>query len=149
MRNSLPILVQQFRMECRSLAQFIGESWPWTHRADKEAQELWRSIMTDERRWAEQLANIIAERGGEPTMGAYPDEFVNSNLHYLALDYLLDLLAKYVERVIESLRRNSTAVANDPLVHSLFAQMIERKQGHVQALRKLGATLPKATVRTY
>ena len=46
----LPILVDAFRRESHSLAQYLAESWPWTHSRDREALELVRSIMADERR---------------------------------------------------------------------------------------------------
>ena len=60
--------------------------------------------MSDERRWAQQLAALITERGGVPRMGSYPLEFTNSNLHYVALDYMLRRLADYLENNMAALR---------------------------------------------
>ena len=149
MTNSLPILERTFRRECRSLTQYVGESWPWTHRSDREAQELVHSIMADERRWAEQLAALIAERGGVPRMGSYPVEFTNSNLHYVALDYMLRRLAEYLEHNIAALRADLAGATGDPALQTLLGQMIERKGGQIEALRKLAMTLEQANVRSY
>jgi hypothetical protein len=149
MTNSLPILERTFRRECRSLTQYVGESWPWTHRSDREAQELVHSIMADERRWAEQLAALITDRGGVPRMGSYPLEFTNSNLHYVALDYMLHRLAEYLEHNIAALRADVGATSDDPALQTLLGQMIERKGGQIEALRKLAMSLEQAKVRSY
>lgn len=149
MTNSLPILERVFRCECRSLTQYVGESWPWTHRGDHEAQELVQSIMADERRWAERLASLITERGGVPRMGSYAMEFTNSNLHYVALDYMLRRLAEYLEHNIAALRADVGATSDDPALQTLLGQMIERKGGQIEALRKLAMSLEQAKVRSY
>ncbi len=141
MTNSLPILERLFHHECRSLAQYVGESWPWEHRGDSEAHELARSIMADERRWAEQLAELITQRGGVPRMGSYPAAFTHSNLHFLALDFLLDRLADFIAQAIVALRADLSATANDSSLNTPVGQMIERKSGQVEALRKLAARL--------
>ena len=149
MTNSLSILERNFRRECRSLTQYVGESWPWTHRGDREAQELVHSIMADERRWAEQLAALVTERGGVPRMGSYPLQFTNSNLHYVALDYMLRRLADYLEHEIADLRADLSAATGDPALQTLMRQMIERKGGQIEALRKLATSLEQAKVRSY
>ena len=149
MTNSLPILERVFRRQCRSLAQYASESWPWTHRSDREARELVHSIMADERRWAEQLAALIAQRGGVPRMGSYPVEFTNSNLHYVALDYMLRRLAEYLEHNIAALRADLATASNDAALRSILEPMIERKGGQVEALRKLAGTLEQAKIRSY
>jgi hypothetical protein len=149
MTNSLSILERSFRRECRSLTQYVGESWPWTHRSDREAQELVHSVMADERRWAEHLAALITERGGVPRMGSYPLEFTNSNLHYVALDYMLRRLAEYLEHKVADLRTDLAAAPGDPALETLFRQMIERKGGQIEALRKLAMALEQAKVRSY
>ena len=64
MTNHVAILQRIFHRQCRSFGQYLAECWPWTHRVDREAQDLVRSIITDERRWAERLAELITERGG-------------------------------------------------------------------------------------
>ncbi|MBI3464469.1 MAG: ferritin-like domain-containing protein [Planctomycetes bacterium] len=138
--NELAILQRAFHRECRSLAQYLGECWPWTHRGDREAQELVRSIIADERRWAEQLAELIDQRGGVPVPGTYPAEFTNCNLHFLALDHLLGRLAEFIERGVPALERDLAATSDDPPARKLLAQMLERKRGQVTALRKLAAT---------
>jgi hypothetical protein len=149
MTNRLSILERAFRRECRSLTQYLGESWPWTHRSDREAQELVHAIMADERRWAEQLASLITERGGVPRMGSYPLEFTNSNLHFLALDYMLRRLADFLERELATLRADLAASRDDPSLQSALSQIIERKGGQIAALRKLADTLDQAKVRSY
>src|SRR5262245_25325574 len=137
MTNSLPILQRLFQQECRSLAQYIGETWPWVQNSDRPAEDLLRSILADERRWAGQIAEIISDRRGQPIMGNYPDSFIHSNLHFVGMNYLMQRLADYLEPVIKSLRNDLPAVADDEPVRSLIDQMIERKTGQVQAIRKL------------
>lgn len=137
MTQTLGILERLFRQECRSLTQYTNETSPWVHRGDGEAQSLLQSIISDERRWAEQLAEMIIARGGQPIMGSYPDEFVHSNLHFVALDYLLTRVAEYLERVIANLKSALSALGEDSAARLLVGQMIERKTGQVQAIGKL------------
>jgi hypothetical protein len=137
MTGSLPILQRLFRQECRSFAQYIGESWPWMQSADCAAQDLVRSILADERRWAGQIADLIIARRGQPTMGNYPDAFIHSSLHYLAMDYLLQRLADYLQPTVATLRLELIAVSDDTPVRQLIEQMIERKSGQIEAIRKL------------
>jgi hypothetical protein len=140
--NSLPILLRAFAREYRSLAQYIGESWPWMDPDNREASELVRSIRADERRWVEQFADLIYQRGGMPLTGTYPTEF--PELHFLSLDYLLLRLAEYLEHTIESLEQELALVGNDLPVRTLFQQMIERKQGQINALRQVAPTPARA-----
>ena len=135
--NNMPILERLFQQECRSLAQYIGETWPWVEGADRPAQDLLGSILADERRWAGQLSEIIIARGGQPFMGSYPDSFIHSNLHFVGMNYLMQRLGDYLEPVIARLRADLKTVADDEPVRLLIEQMIERKVGQVQAIRKL------------
>jgi hypothetical protein len=145
--DRLPILERVFHRQCCSLAQYVGDSWPWTHSADLQAEELVRSIMADERRWAQQLAELIDARGGVPRPGSYPAEFTDHNLHYLALDFMLLKLAEWIQREVAALEPDRTAVADDPAIHCLLEQMIERKRGQVEALRRFAkATAPVSAV---
>ena len=137
--NQLQILGRAFHRECRSLAQYLGQCWPWTHRGDREAQELVRSVIADEHRWAQQLAELIDQRGGVPVPGTYPSEFTNCNLHFLALDHLLGRLAEFIERGVPALEQDLAATSDDPHLRELMKQMLDRKRGQAAALRKLAA----------
>jgi hypothetical protein len=135
--NQLAILQWAFHRECRSLAQYLDECWPWTDRGGSEAQDLARSIIAEERRWAEQLAALIETRGGVPVPGTYPLQFTDWNLHFLALDHLLPRLADYIERELTALERDLAAAADDPPVRRILQEMLDRKRGQTEALRKL------------
>jgi hypothetical protein len=137
--NNLPVLERLFSRECRSFAQYMGETWPWGEERNRSAHDLLQSILADERRWATQLSEIITDRGGQPLVDNYPDVFIQSNLHYVAMDYLMQRLADYLEAEIAELRKEAESVAGDAPVQALIAQMIERKTGQVAALRKLSA----------
>ena len=137
MASSLAVLEKLFRIECHSLAQYVTESWPWVHRGDRAAQDLVSSITVDERRWAGQLFELLNQKGVTPRSGCYPAEFTHSNLHFVALDYLLLRIADYIERSIGVLRAALPALVDDPQGQALVGQMIERKTGQVDALRKV------------
>jgi hypothetical protein len=146
MTNNLHILERLFRLECHTLAQYVSESWPWTHRGDQPAKDLVQSITADERRWAAQLFEILSQRGVVPLMGSYPEEFTRSNLHFVALDYLLRRIADYIERAIKLLRAELDVFPEDAPVRALLHQMIERKQGQVEALHKVAESAGKSKV---
>jgi hypothetical protein len=135
--DSLPILEQAFRRECRSLAQYLGESWPWTRRKHGAAQDLLRAIIDDERRWAARLADLIEQAGGVPAPGNYPTEF--TELHYLALGFMLDRLVRFIDAAVVRLERDRAAGIDNPAARALFEEMIERKRGQSEALHRLAA----------
>jgi hypothetical protein len=149
MSNQLLILERIFHRECRSLAQYLAESWLWTHGDDREAEDLVRSVLADERRWAERLAELIYERGGLPRPGSYPTDFTNSNLHFLSLDSMLRRLADAVAGSVAALQRELSFLAGDTTLRPLVEQMIERKGGQVTALEKLAASLSDVKHRAY
>ena len=147
MTNHVAILQRIFHRQCRSFGQYLAECWPWTHRVDREAQDLVRSIITDERRWAERLAELITERGGVPQPGNYPTEFTDS--HFLALDFMLRRLVEEIGRDIAILQSDHAVVQEDATLRSFLEQMVERKKGQVEALRKLVASLAETQIRSY
>ncbi len=141
MTDRLALLESVFQRECRSLAQYLAESGLWTHRGDRAAQELVRSIMADERRWAEQLYSLIEQRGGVPRPGSYPTAFTDMNLHFVSLDFMLLRLADFLDHEIAAIRSDLSAAANDAALRSLLEAMLERKGGQVTALRNQASTL--------
>ena len=132
--DSLSLLQELFRRQCTSLAQYMAESWPWLESNDREAGELVRAIQADERRWAERLAELIEQRSGVTGPCNYPVEF--TGMHYLALHYLLDRLAQEIGQELPFLDAARGRSVSDPDLLSLVVQMMERKQGQLEALRR-------------
>jgi hypothetical protein len=147
--KNLAVMHRLFQKESRSLAQFVSETSPWMHREDREAQDLLNSIITDERRWANQLARMIIERGSQPISASYPDRFIHSNLHYVALDYLMQRIAEYLDGAVASIQSDLSATINDAVLRQLLEQMVERKGGQATALRRLAASMTPAKTRSH
>ena len=135
--DSLPILEGTFRRECRSLAQYLSEGWPWSESQQRPAQELVQTIQADERRWAEQLAELIERRGGVPRPGNYPTEFTDT--HFLALEFMLGRLERALSRTLLELKQDLDRLNDDAEVKELLERMIERKRGQIEAITKLRA----------
>ena len=147
MTNRLAILERVFHRETRSLGQYLAESWPWTHRADREAEDLVHSILADERRWAQRLVEMINSQGGVSRTANYDEDYTDTN--YLALDFMLNRLADHLQHSVAALRSDLAAAYDDAELRTLLEQMIERKGGQVEALRKLAGILAATKVHGY
>ena len=84
----------------RSLLQYVGEAWPWTAEADAPERRTIERLVERQKVWIARLADLLAERGWTIEFGVYPTEY--TDLHYVALDYLLSALVS-----------NQTALAAD------------------------------------
>jgi hypothetical protein len=93
----------------RSLLQYVGEAWPWTADADSSEQRTIARLVERQKAWIARLADLLAERGWTIDFGVYPTEY--TDLHYVALDYLL-----------KSLLSNQTALLADVAQTLMFCR---------------------------
>jgi hypothetical protein len=125
----------------RSLLQYTVECWPWTtstESADGKSPE----EKTVEQMAARQLVCVgrlvdrLQERGEVVDFGNYPDY---SELHYVALDYLLGKLIADEEKLVTELEAARVAIHDDPLAAGLLNDLLAAEKENVSRLRELAA----------
>ena len=74
------LLKEIVRRESRSLLQYVGDSFPWTTRQERETLPMLRSMIEEEREAAAALARFLAsQRQTPPYLGAFPQSFTTIN----------------------------------------------------------------------
>ena len=109
----------------RSLLQYACEAWPWTaSKAAGELRELVERVAARQRESVRGLAEFLDATGEPVDFGVYPDEY--TSLHYVAIDYLLDLIVQNEEALVAECEEVQRELAGDPLA----APLLEEVTGH-------------------
>ena len=116
----------------RSLLQYVGESWPWSRPDEEDVCRAVDALARRQREQARSIAALLDQRGWNIDFGTYPTEF--TDLHYVALDYLLAELVKHEAGLTPEITALAAGCADDaeaaPLVERLLAE-------HCDAVRQL------------
>ncbi len=131
------------RREGRSLLQYVGDSFPWTTAADREALDRLRRLIGEEREATAALGKfLVRRRVPVPYLGAYPDY---TALNYIGLERLLPRLVAHQKDRITELERLLPEFA-DAESRAQAEKVLESKRRHLPLLEDLAAGRPKATV---
>jgi hypothetical protein len=129
------LLKEIVRRESRSLLQYVGDSFPWTTRQERETLPMLRSMIEEEREAAAALARFLAsQRQTPPYLGAFPQSFTTIN--FISLDYLLPKLVDS-EREDIALLEHSETVATDSDARAHIERILNIKRQHLETLQKL------------
>jgi len=98
------------------LLQYVGESWLWTAQDSTEDIQLLENLVADQQECIALLGTLLISRDPIVDFGSYPT--VYTDLHYLALDYMLaqlvkdqTVLAEKIEKAISQCWGDSEVVA--------------------------------------
>jgi len=85
----------------KSLIQYAGECWPWVEESGDQYEAVCRVVACQKKSIA-QLADLLSARDWTIDWGVYPDY---SDLHYIALDFLLDKLIAAEEALVRQIEQ--------------------------------------------
>lgn len=131
--SSSQALNQLVAIFTRSLSAYLTDAAPWSNGKDESGFELLSSLAADQRAMVDKIAEHLIEHGVEVNQGAFPMQF--TDLHDLALDYLLGLAAKYQQADLEKIQGLAAAFADDAAAKELFEEALGTAKGHLDALR--------------
>jgi hypothetical protein len=120
----------------RSLLMYALEAWPWTSSGgDAEHREI-QSLAARRREHVASLVEFLVDRESDVDFGVYPVEF--TDLHYIALDYLLKLLVDSEQQVTDAVAKaNRELSTSDPEAAHLLELILTREQDTVARLQTL------------
>lgn len=135
------ILQEIIRRESRSFLQYVGDSFPWTTVAEREALAQVVQIIAEQKRGIGDLTRFLERRRVTvPYLGSYPAGFTSWN--FCSFERLLP-------RLVDEGRRGLDALTNDlsqidaPEVHAQVERFLLMKQQHLKTLEGLLATAPR------
>ena len=105
----------------RSLLQYVGECWPWADANTQDEQQAIDRLVQRQKQQVGQLANLLREAEWSTDYGSYPTEY--TDLHYVALDYLLDQLIQNQRGLVEDANATLAACEEDPEAKKLVAEI--------------------------
>ena len=82
----------------RSFLQYVGECWPWTVDSASETRQLINELVGLQSENVARLADYLDSVGHTIDFGTFPTEYTDK--HFVALDYLIDLLVENQRNVI-------------------------------------------------
>ena len=119
----------------RSLLQYVGESWPWSENENSSEAVQVRDIIARQQQDIAQLAELLDRRHWPIDFGQYPAEY--TDLHYLALDFLLSQLAVSARDAAGEVERMASLCVADHEASQLLEQIRVNAQDAANRLEGL------------
>ncbi len=126
----------------RSLLQYTGESWPWTAAGSESSRQTIEQLVARQQMHVARIAGLLSERESFVDFGTYPTDY--TDLHYVALGYLLDQLIADEESLISQLTDATTACADDPEALEVVESALSDERDAVAKLGELSESAAAA-----
>lgn len=134
-RQVTDILNRLLAIHTSSFPTYLVCTGPWTHRGDEAASETLSQIVADEQNTADRVVQMITDLGGSVASSTYPMLF--TDLHDLALEFLLQRLVEYQQQDIVSIESCAADLADAPLARALAEEALGAAKGHLESLEEL------------
>ena len=146
--NSSDVLNRLLVRLYRGLLQYAVDCCSWTTAADTAAiesgeQMAIEQIAARQKAFIARLVELISRRGSVVDFGSYPD---NSELHYVALDYLLGKLIADEQGLIAELQAGLRVLQSDAEAAALVTEILAAENENVVRLRELSRSASAASV---
>jgi hypothetical protein len=119
----------------KSLLSYVSEAWPWTSNGEAAVQPKVAELVARRRENVARLADLLIAREWPIEFGAYPTAY--TDLHYVALDYLLALLVEDEKQVATGLEQAVGAAAGDAEAAELLRAILAEERDASSQLQAL------------
>lgn len=120
----------------RSLLMYVQEAWPWTTKGGEAEQQEILAIAGRRREHVAGVVELLVDRESEVEFGVFPAEF--TDLHYIALNYLLTLLVESEQQVVDTVAKAIREIsADDPEATLLLESILTGEKDTVTRLQAL------------
>jgi hypothetical protein len=117
----------------RSLLQYVEECWPWSG-DETQGNPLDEFVIAQKDNIA-QLTDLLIERRWNIDFGSYPTKY--TDLHFVALDYLLLQLIESQKALIADIEQTQKASAGDAPALKLLSQILCSERENFTKLKEL------------
>jgi hypothetical protein len=119
----------------RSLLQYVGECWPWSGTESQDAQRKIEALVEIQKDEVLQLGELLDEADWTIDQGTYPTEY--TDLHYVALSYLLDQLVQNQRDIVEEAQRVLTQCESHAQARRLVSEIHSAQQRILDEIQTL------------
>ena len=134
-RQVIDILNRLLAIHTTSFPIYLVCTGTWTHRGDEPTSAALSQIVADEQNTADRVVQMITDLGGSVASSSYPMLF--TDLHDLALEFLLQRLVEYQHHDIASIESCVADLADAPLSRALAEEALGAAKGHLESLEEL------------
>jgi hypothetical protein len=134
-RQIIELLNRLLAIHTTSFPTYLVCTGPWTRRGDEAASLALSQIVADQQATADRVVQMITDLGGSVASSSYPMLF--TDLHDLALEFLLQRLIDYQQHDITSIDACVAELANEPLARALAEESLGAAKGHLESLEEL------------
>lgn len=120
----------------RSLAMYVSQATPWVGPADERARQTLENLVTDQKFYVDRIGDILVKHRYVYDLGEFPMTY--TDLHDLALDYLLKEITRYHRRDIQAIERCVQKLAGAGEAETLAQEVLGNAKGHLEVLESLG-----------
>jgi hypothetical protein len=129
----------------RSLLQYVGECWPWSGSATQDAQRKIEELVEIQKQQVGELAELLDDAGWTIDKGSYPTEY--TDLHYVALSFLLDQLIQNQRELVDEAKRTLAACQSHAEARRLVSEIQSAQYAILQDLEILAQTTAQDSTR--
>lgn len=126
----------------RSFLQYCSECWPWTSNEKSGARERIIQLAGRQQDHVAALIDSLRARGHEVKLGTYPTDY--TDLHYVALDYLLDQLKENQSSLVNNVMSVGADLKGDNELADLIYRVGKGEEKILNALIDLQKKLAEA-----
>lgn len=122
-----------------SLLQYVGECWPWTPEDAASIHPAMESLIERQKQQIARIVDLLVARAWPIEFGTYPTDY--TDLHFVALDYLLPQLVDGEQALIDELEQARLRCSDDPEAQTLLAEIQDQQREIVLGLQDIQRTL--------
>jgi len=129
------LLNQLISIHARSLPVYLMDAAPWVAKRESHATDVLNIVAADHELTADRIAELVMERGGAVSLGAFPMPF--TGLHDLSLEYLISQLVLHQRNDTQRIQQIVELLASDPVAKSVAEETLGAAKGHLESLEEL------------
>ena len=133
--KAIRVLNDLLRILCRSLPAYLADAKPWAQSEDRQLRVALSHLVADQQRYAQRVAEAIAERGGRPDPGRFPAEFTAK--HDLSIEFLRKEVIGQQEQNVLAIERCAAQVEDVAVLHALAEEILGNAKGHLDVLKEM------------
>ena len=118
----------------RSLLQYAPQAWPWVGNGSNGVRSAIDGLIADQTSRVQKLADLLDDRRWTIDFGTFPDY---TNLHFLALDYVLPHLVDNEKTVVREIELALPRCIGDAEGAALLTEILNGERATLSKLESI------------
>jgi bacterioferritin (cytochrome b1) len=142
--DTIDALNRVLNILARSFPQYMRYARPYIPPGRENVMETISDIVAGQDALAERVTHTIFESDGTPDPGDFP--IVYTDLHDLAIDFLIRQAIAYQKQTLDDLQQSVDALRLAPAAQSLAAEALGMAKAHLELLQAIEGSAGQSTI---